>query len=288
MVDKTSTFNDMLKTVEEVPALPEVFHQLMEALDNPLSTAEHISKIIGTDPGITSKVLKLVNSAFYGFPSQITSITRAVVILGFNEVRNMVIATSVIGSFLQLKGDQKGIAKQLWRHSLGVAIISKNLGRKVGLADSDIEDIFVAGLLHDIGKLVHLSSLPKDFEIIHGRSKTEELPYQVIEQEQLGFDHTYTARILLKSWRLPQALRFIVSRHHRPRVENKLKRSVAVVHVADALGHLYKLAELNPKKIPRIDKVVWEGLSLEPEALASVEQDAREKLKELCAILEIG
>lgn len=288
MSPKTTQFADILKTVKDVPALPEVYHRLMETLNSPMSTAEQVSDVIGTDTGITSKVLKLVNSAFYGFPSQITSITRAVVILGFNEVRNMVIATSVIGSFMNFKDGRREQARELWKHSLGVAIFSRQLGRKVGLSDSEVEDIFVAGLLHDIGKLVHLSALPKEFEIITRRSQEEDLHYTIIEKQQLGSDHTFTARLLLKNWKLPPQLRFIVSRHHQPRVENRLKRSVAVVHIADSLAHYYKFADLGFKRIPRIDKKVFDALRLTTDDIASLEEDTRNQIAEMCKILEIS
>ncbi|MFW5799040.1 MAG: HDOD domain-containing protein, partial [Planctomycetota bacterium] len=115
----------------------------------------------------------------------------------------------------------------------------------------------------------------------------EDKPMQTIEMEHFGFDHAYTARVIMKTWQLPPSLVFVASRHHRPRVENKMKRSVACVHVADVLTHAYSITDMTRANVPKIDRQVWQSLGLAGTLVEDIRAEALEQLKDLCHILEI-
>ncbi|MFW5799149.1 MAG: HDOD domain-containing protein [Planctomycetota bacterium] len=286
MENSPKKFHQVLKAIDEIPALPEVYNRLMASLRNPETSAEDIAKIIATDPGLSSKVLKVVNSAFYGFATQTTSISRAVVVLGFNEVRNLVITTSVVGTFLKGNEQQMALAKELWRHGLAVAVLSKILARRMELQGH--EDLFVAGLLHDVGKLVHLTSIPNDFGQVMDEARIKAVPFHKIEREMLGFDHTFTARVLLKNWQLQPALKFMVSRHHSPKTRKLLRKHVAVVHLSDVLAHFFKLADLEVKQIPKINKLALALVGMKLDELLGLEKEAHGKLDDICAVLDVA
>ena len=151
----------IVKNVKDVPTLPTVYTALCDAMANPQSTANDVAKIVSMDQASTIKILRIANSSFFGFSGRIENIQRAIVILGFNEVRNLIMASSVMNLFSKKESSTGFRPNDFWAHSLSVGLIARSIGKLAGTVN--VENFFVAGILHDIGKLFFYQYAGDDF-----------------------------------------------------------------------------------------------------------------------------
>jgi putative nucleotidyltransferase with HDIG domain len=201
-----------LSKFKDLPTLPDVVAKVMRIVSNPLTTAENLNQVISLDQALTFKVLRLANSAYYGFPQEITTITQAVTILGFNTIRNLALSISVHKMLFSDKERAQFSHRDFWKHCVGVAVCAKILAKRVGYKSED--NAFTAGLLHDIGKNV-LDKIEHDgFAKALRVSHDEKVPLWEAEQKYCGVDHAYVGGLLAQIWNLPLDLRIAVERHH--------------------------------------------------------------------------
>ncbi|MDC0335629.1 HDOD domain-containing protein [Pseudodesulfovibrio sp.] len=227
---KTSIRGEILQ-VKDLPTLPHVLDEVTKLIENPDTSSEAIAKVISTDQVLSAKVLKMVNSPIYGFPGRISSIQHALVLLGFNVIRGIIISTSVFDMMVQAM-------KGLWEHSLGCATACNIIARRAGFEDP--EEYAVAGLLHDLGKVVTAAQLPDLHKQITDNVVAKELTYYQSERDILGFGHDRINAWLGKHWGLPPNIREAMSRHHAPQLAEFYKPMSCVVHVGDFLVRLFE------------------------------------------------
>ncbi len=247
--------------VKDLPTLPGVLQEVAVLVQDPNTSTDQISKAISKDQVLSAKVLKMVNSPIYGFPGRIGSIQHALVLLGFNVIKGIIISTSV---FDVMNENMKG----LWEHSLGCALASSAIARAIGCKDP--EEYAVAGLLHDIGKVVAAVQLPESRAAIDALVKEKDIPYRKAEAEVLGFAHDRINLWLCTYWNLPPNLKEGLSYHHRPMSASLYPRIAQVVHVADFLARLYGVGNGGDDQISVLDEGVLEALEITPEVLFKV------------------
>jgi len=225
-----------IDAVRGLPTMPAVLVRLNRMLqDNDVSLAD-IGRVIETDQAIASKILRLVNSAFYGFDSCISSISHALMILGFNTVRNAAISVAVIDAlrFRDVGGDFD--ASAFWKHSIAVAVAGRHLGARIGLKDPD--NAFTAGLLHDIGKLVMFQYLPELFREAWMVSMREGLSFFAAEKRCLPIHHARIGARVAGIWRFPTPLVEAIEHHHEPPILVEDIDLLLSLHLADlAVNH---------------------------------------------------
>ncbi|HUH66729.1 MAG TPA: HDOD domain-containing protein [Syntrophales bacterium] len=205
----------ILRTVDKIanlPTIPHVMSEVNRILQSDDMSVTKMADVIESDQAITSKILKLVNSAFYGFRSRIIDVRQAIMILGFNTVRNAVSAVSVIDLFRAREKCDGFDLRDLWRHSIAVAITSKCLAERSRLAIPD--DCFVAGLLHDIGKLVMAVHLPDVFSGVLKLANGEHISFHEAEKKIISVDHTVIGGYLTSKWQFPPRLIEAIMSHH--------------------------------------------------------------------------
>jgi putative nucleotidyltransferase with HDIG domain len=232
----TLSQNDLQKALtryKDLPTLPDVVARVLQIVSNPLTTAEDLNQIISLDQALTFKVLRLANSAYYGFPKEITTITQAVTILGFNTIRNLALSVSV--HKMMFSERERGLFsyRDFWKHCVAVGVCSRILARRVGYKSE--ENAFTAGLLHDIGKSLlervdHLAFL----SAIEA-SRLDGKPLWIAEQEILGVDHAAVGGRLAEIWNLPQDLRLAIERQNQPSAYGVSDPLVAAVHAANQI-----------------------------------------------------
>ncbi|MDC9724486.1 MAG: HDOD domain-containing protein [Gammaproteobacteria bacterium] len=266
----------------ELVSPPTTYTQLNDLMNDPNSSADDISSVINTDPALATRLLKVVNSPFYGFPSQINTISRAITIIGTRELIHLVLATSVINSFNGIPSSLINI-NEFWRHSLACAIAAKQLAMKCGQRAA--ERFFLAGLLHNIGSLVIYQSMPElAREAINGAKFGNEVIY-LSEQRIIGFDHTEVGHALVKAWRLPSSLEEVVRHHHTPTESEEFSLEVAIVHIADIMVSSAQLGHSGDHHIPPLDPKAWELLGLAPEVLPEILQHVTTQLDDLTSVM---
>lgn len=250
---------DLVENSDGIPSLPVIFSQINEAVDDPRSSMRDIGNIISTDQSLSARLLRLVNSAFFGFPSKIDTISHAVTIIGTNQLRDLALATSIIHLFKGVPADLVDM-KSFWRHSIGCGIASRILSSYH--CEPNIEHFFVSGLLHDIGRLVlFMKNSDQTKEILSRANESADLLYRV-EREVMGFDHADVGGLLLKKWRLPSSLEKPVKYHHCPSRAPEYKNDSAIVHVADLIANAMEMGSSGERLVPPLDELSWDGLGL--------------------------
>lgn len=227
---------DLKLVVKEVPTLPIVYQQLFSKMSNPNVSVPQLAEVVSCDQALATKILKLVNSPFYGYRKKIDTISRAMVVLGFRTVRNAALAVSVFDCVSGSGKDGCFQIEDFWKHSLCTASICKVLGPEVGIKQP--EEAFVAGLLHDVGKLIMKKYFPDDFGAVCNHALENDLSWSGAEAELLGVDHTGIARAVLHGWNFPPALVEAVQCHHSLNSGASYPGLISLVNVADHMSYL--------------------------------------------------
>ncbi|MCP3903456.1 MAG: HDOD domain-containing protein [Planctomycetes bacterium] len=238
--DQAAIIDSAIKGISHIASLPEITLKIIELVEDPSSTAQDLHKIISNDPALCSRILKVVNSAFYGLPRQIGSINRAIVLLGLNAVKNIAIAASLTKLFRGGDLCPHFSARKLWIHSIAVAAGSKLLCDELNLGLPD--EAFLAGLMHDIGIMVEMQAMRNELIQLF-----EELPIDgdgvpladMIEHEDriFGANHQQFGAALCDTWKFPKSFSYVTGHHHDPMSLPKSNRRLAcIVYVADRLA----------------------------------------------------
>lgn len=223
-----------MSRITEISSLPEITTRIIQVVEDPQATARDMHEIVKNDPGLASKVLKVVNSAFYGLPSQIASLDRAIIMLGLSAVKNIALAASLARLFkVEALSDRFG-ARDLWRHCVAVGVCARSLANKACIGEA--EEYFVAGLVHDIGLLVIGQLFPTKFRAVAERCYNHPQSYCAAERELVGADHQAFGATLSTKWKFPPALRYAIAYHHEPgSLRPEFRKVVTFISVADTI-----------------------------------------------------
>jgi len=263
--------------VASLVSLPEVCIQVNSMVDDERSSAADIARVISQDPGLTARLLKIANSSFYGFPSKIDTVSRAVTIIGTRELRFLVLAASAVRSFDRISSDDIDMAS-FWRHSVYCGVIARLLAARCRVLHS--ERLFVAGLLHDVGRLILLSRIPDLVQVMHFRAQQAGEPMFEAERDVFDTDHGEVGAELMKRWRLPASLQSAAAYHHEPHRAADFALEASLVHIADVLAHLAELGSSNLQDAAPVSAFAWNLTRLSPEVIEPVLQEARAQFLE--------
>lgn len=274
----------LVSRIENVPTLPTVVARILAATQDPDTSAEDVNRIILSDQALTAKVLKLVNSAFYGFPRRVGTVTEAIVILGFGTIRNLAITASVFKVFGK-QGSGRFDHSAFWRHCLGVGVVSRVLAPKMGIANR--EDVFVAGLLHDLGKVILDQHCHEEFLEVQSRVESNSCTIYEAECEVFGVSHAEVGMWLAERWNMPDFLSMAIGLHHRPGEAPEHLPVASLVHVADVLTRFKGIGNAgDPVQLP-FQTEALERLKFKKEYLDVVMGSIDKELDEASGLLEI-
>ncbi len=224
--------------IQNLPTPPIVFTQITKVINNPNTSAYEIGAIISEDPALTAKVLKLTNSSFYGIPRTITNVKQAIVILGMDAIKSLVISASVFDSFSKDKALDNQNLEDFWRHSLSVAFMAKIISRLRKLSSlQEAEIAFSGGLLHDLGKLIIISNLSEEHSKIKQLLENQPTMSEINAEENiLQFTHADLGSYMAAKWNLPEEICNAIMNHHSEQsMQNDIQ--AATIHLADYLVH---------------------------------------------------
>jgi putative nucleotidyltransferase with HDIG domain len=254
--------------VEDLPTLPRTVLQITEFINDPRADTKNLSRLITDDQVLTARLLKLVNSSFYGFQQRVATVSGAILLVGFDAIRNHLLTTSVFDLFPSRTAQSRRDQEMLWDHSLACAVGAKVIGTAVRC--EKLEELFVAGLLHDIGKIVEMTMQPDDFARVAERVREGRLSIYAAEMEVLGHTHADIGRFLAERWNLPLKLVHIIAQHHSPTAGGAFAVESSIVHLADILARALQLGSGGDPMVPPVDHAAWELLRLKPAALDDI------------------
>lgn len=227
----------VVSNIRNLPTPPIVFHQIQKVINNPGVSAGHIAGILAEDPAMSVKVLKLTNSAFYGLSREVDSVKQAVIIVGLEAIKNLVLSASVLDMFKGKNIDQEA-QEQFWRHSLASGFACRLLARQIrsrGIVDQDSS--FSAGLLHDVGKMIIICFLPEENAQLQQERQSNQYSSDFeLEERVLGYTHAQIGGFLATQWKLPQRLGEAITFHHHPQLADSEDPLVYLVHIGNYLA----------------------------------------------------
>lgn len=227
---EAASIPDMLDKLGQLPAMPAVVQEVINSFDDPNLEVDSLAQKIGHDQGLSTRVLRIANSSFYGLSRQVSSIHDAVVVLGFGNIRSLVLAAGFVHAFPQ-HGEGLFDRKQFWRHSLQVAAAARALAK---YAKVNAETAFTAGLLHDIGQVVLDACLHKSFDGVLQRLASKGGDLHALEREKLGFDHAMAGAEMAKRWNFPEAIQQAIRSHHEAE-DQETGALPSLIHLANSL-----------------------------------------------------
>ncbi len=269
----------LLADDSKLSSLPEIYIRVSELLESDRATSKEIGEVVETDPALSSRILKLVNSAFYGFPSTVASISQAITILGRDRLKQLLIGTVLSGVFGKIDNPLFHM-EEFWQHSVKTALLSRYLCQ-LGDADELADVIFTAGLLHDIGRLILAQKLPQFTAEIEYAVEEEGKPVCEAERSVLGFDHCDAGAAFIRKWGLPETLAETAQYHHQPERAEQDQDLVRVVHVANSLVFLTPPFDVEEVGYALEDIPGWEQLGLSERSFAQAIEQADEQVHEV-------
>lgn len=249
-----------LTKIKNLPTLPLVANNVIKLTQNPDTTSFEIAEAISQDQALASKVLKTANSAYYGFPRKITTINYAIVVLGLNNIKNIVLSTSIMAQFAKKDETPLFDREDFWKHSLLCGIISKKISEHMGITNS--EEMFMCGLLHDFGKMILDSFFHDEFILALELSMEKKITLMDAENKIFGFNHAGVGALLLKKWSLPPSLVRAVKYHHSPEESLSAVRTASIVHVADYLCRRIGIGNSEHNVLPELNKKAFKLVDL--------------------------
>ncbi|WP_027722717.1 HDOD domain-containing protein [Maridesulfovibrio zosterae] len=268
---------DVVDAELKLASFPDIFFKVKEAVADTQSSAQHIADVVGLDVGLSAQLLKLVNSPLYGFPSEISSLVRAVAMVGGSELCTLALGLSTVGYFRDIPPELIDM-RSFWIHSLTCGVFSKIIAEQVqGVVP---EEMFTAGLLHDVGRLILFKKMPCSAVQAMIYARENFVPLCEAEDMVLGFNHTDVAKLMFEKWNFPQNLIDIISSHHSPKKSVKSKEA-GIIQLADNLALSVGIAEGGMYVLPGVEVGVWEQLGVDAERLTQIVTDYDYQIKEL-------
>jgi putative nucleotidyltransferase with HDIG domain len=249
------------ESINALPTLPSTLRQISLMLEKPKVTLDELGRFVSNDPALTTKILKMVNSAAFGFPGRISSVSHAIMLLGVNVVKGLLLGVSVFELM------QKTMAG-LWEHSLGCAAAARVIAQKINLKDP--EEVSICGLLHDIGKALLLLQFPQEYEQAMREAEQRGNALYDTETNYFAATHAEVGYWLAQKWHFPSNLVEAIGYHHRPQISRQSPMETAIVHVSDVLVRARGVGFAGDPFVPAVHPATWEKLKLSKEDIKDI------------------
>ncbi len=281
------TIDKLVEKIEELPTPDFIVQKIMNVASDPNASAKELAEVIMMDASLSSKVLKLANSAYYGIPRKITVLNEAIMILGFKTVRNLAMSVFTYSSLFSGRSDGKVDRKKLWRHFIYVAVGSESLGEILGYPVK--EELFINGLLHDIGKIALDVMSPEIVEAVYDITREKNLTFSKAEELLDIPPHTLIGGKISEKWGLPDMITQTIEGHHNPSmfIDSLNAEVVATVHIADVISNIMFPGDSLSFGKPKLSPDALNILSIRPGMMKRFVEKLRKKMKKAEEFLEM-
>jgi len=272
----------LLDEIVTLPSAPTVLIKVTQMVDNPSISLGEVGEAIAADPPISMKILRLVNSAYYGVRHTVGSIEHAISLLGLKVVKNLVLTATIFHTFSSVRAEEGLLfeREQFWLHCVSTGIIAKTLAQSLPEGSPlDADELFAAGLLHDVGKIILQQHLHKKFEQALKKSATERTPLYECEVETLGVDHARVGGKLAEKWKLPGELVKAIQHHHPAPDQDNFPQAAAIVNLADFISYAKELGKGGPVGSVKFVTEAWEASALRKSDIPAIMDKLRDSAK---------
>lgn len=285
MVMNSAEARKKLENARDLPTLPSVVSEIIKLANSSKTNAADVGRIIEQDQALTTKVLRLVNSAFYGFPGQIKTVQHAVVIIGFNKVKNVVMAASLF-DLTKGRSSKSVNIPQFWLHALGSAIGAKEAIRRF---DTNVtpDDAFVAGLIHSVGVMIIDQMFPQEYAMVRQVCLQSRCTLYEAEKSVLGFTHCHAGDWVGEKWKLPPQLRNAMNYYARPMQAKSDQGVVAAAHVGSSLARALGIGSAGDEVMMGIDPLVCQRFGVDGAMLDKIVDETLDELKLAGGFIEL-
>jgi HD-like signal output (HDOD) protein len=272
----TPTIEELISGIpRSLGSYAPVLEEIEAALQSPQCSLSSVGEALEKEPDLTARLLRLANSAFYGYATRLATVTEAVSLIGIQQVQDLIVASSIIERFAGLP-DHLVNMKSFWSHSLACGVGARWLAMERRLPNSD--KFFVAGLLHDLGRLVLFSQAPPAAKRVFEAYQQQDVLLYEAERQVLGYDHQDIARQLLRHWNYPEFLTQAVANHHQP-MACPAAAEAAVVHASDHLVNAMQIGNSGECFVPPLNGRAWEALGLDLQSVGSMMSAVDEQME---------
>lgn len=273
-VHEVPTREALVQSMVQLVSLPEVYYEFERRLRDPNVSLQALSDVVSADVDVSLRLLKLANSSFFGFSQRVDTINRALVLVGTQQVKDLILATAVLDQFQGLSTDCIDI-KDFWRHCLATGVFARCLA--IQRRERNAERFFGLGLLHDIGRMVMFLQLPDLMQTLLQEAQEEGATLTQLEFERLGYTHASVGSCLMENWELPANMYMPVAFHHDPMGNTEHREASAILHVSDIVVHALGWGHSGEPLVPKLDAEAWAELLIPTAALDSLVDRAREQ-----------
>lgn len=262
----TVTVEELIKDITTLVSFPVVGVRVNEMVSKPNVSASEIGKVISQDPALTARLLRIANSAAFGLTAQVSTVSRAVTVIGNKLIRDLVLATSTINAFEGIPNELVSM-ENFWRHSLLCGLSARILAERRGMKNT--ETLFIAGMLHDVGQLVIFRKLPAQAKeaLLLSIEGPEDFALHNAEQQIFGFDHAQVGAALLRHWSFPPLLVECAEYHHAPTRATHFPVEAALVHVANSVAQLAEIDSVQEEHALMTEDAAWSAIGLAREVI---------------------
>lgn len=271
------------RALKDLPALPAAVAKILSEIEDPNVSAAKLEKLISTDQGLSARVLRVVNSAYYGLSGQVSSLSQAVVILGMQQVRNLVLSVGAISNLHPRTARQRETMRQFWQHSFGTAAATEIILNFKGAPQRDVETAFVGGLLHDIGRLFLFVNFTEIYDDLIRYAAEKGIPLEEAELAFMGLTHGQVGAEMARAWKLPESIVDLIANHEGPFTEDSSALEMAV-HIGDWLTkRTYYPEEMVQQFQP--DPAAFDWLQMTEAELKGLEEATLERIRDAESLL---
>ncbi len=288
-MEKEKRLKQIAAYINKMPSLPTSVTKVVEICNNPNTSPADLNKVISIDPVLMGNVMKLINSAYYGLSQQVTSLVRAIIMLGINTVKNLALSTAIMGNLSSTKNFQALNMEGFWRHSLCVGVTAKLIAKHIKVDTKSLESYFIAGLLHDIGKIPLNHQFTEDYITAMGYSDREKKPLYRGETAAIGINHAEAGQLVAHAWKLGDEIKDAVVYHHS--VQNYEGEYREIVYAVAAANFFSNYCEIGfsgdrfPEKLPDF---VMERLAIDMDWFDNIEDTVVEEIEKARIFLKIA
>jgi len=277
------------KYLANMPSLSTTVTKVLSVCNSPATSANDLNKVVSLDPVLTGNVLQLINSAYYSARSKVTSLTQAIIMLGLNTIKNLALSTAVLGTMANKKSSQNDDMDRFWTHCICTGVTAKAIALETGVPKSECEEFFVAGLLHDLGKIPLIQCFPNDYKKVTAFADKKKVPLFTLEKAVFGITHEEIGRLIAEKWELQGGVYQSICFHHHPKEsDDDCLETVLSVTLANIFGKILlekQITEADSHN-PMVTHTMKE-LNLTWPALLNLEELILQEIKNAQAFMQI-